>query len=133
MASIIGLGVAADLAGRRIGDENSRVAALRDRLEKGLLEAIRRAVEDRIPPSGAFGIHLSGGLDSAAIAGLTASRRPRAFAWQSATPEDEEGDRLDFELIGALAARHSLEVRYCPATADDVFEALQRDPSHDEQ
>ncbi len=54
VASIIGLGVAAELAARRIDEENTRVAALRDRLEKGLLEAIPAAYvngdpEHRLP------------------------------------------------------------------------------------
>ena len=34
---IVGLGVAADLAAKNMADENTRVAGLRDRLEKGLL------------------------------------------------------------------------------------------------
>jgi cysteine desulfurase len=51
VASIIGLGVAADLAGQRIGEENDRVAALRDRLEKGLLEAIPAAYVNGDPAS----------------------------------------------------------------------------------
>ncbi|MEW5913036.1 MAG: cysteine desulfurase NifS [Thermodesulfobacteriota bacterium] len=37
---IIGLGKAAELARKRLQDENSRVRGLRDRLEKGLLKAI---------------------------------------------------------------------------------------------
>jgi len=40
--SIIGLGRAAEMALAAIGDENTRVAGLRDRLEKALLEAIPR-------------------------------------------------------------------------------------------
>jgi cysteine desulfurase len=40
VAAIAGLGKAADLAGMRIEEEAQRVSALRDRLEKGLLECI---------------------------------------------------------------------------------------------
>ncbi len=40
VAAIIGLGKACALAGARLEDENTRVRALRDRLEKGLLETI---------------------------------------------------------------------------------------------
>jgi len=40
VASIIGLGKACELAGSRLDDENSRVKALRDKLEEGLLEKI---------------------------------------------------------------------------------------------
>jgi cysteine desulfurase len=43
VASIVGLGVAARLAAERIDQENTRVAALRDRLETGLLTAIPAA------------------------------------------------------------------------------------------
>ena len=38
MPYIIGLGKAAELAGTRMDDENTRVRALRDKLEKGLME-----------------------------------------------------------------------------------------------
>ncbi|KPK27890.1 MAG: cysteine desulfurase [Desulfobacterales bacterium SG8_35_2] len=40
VASIIGLGKACELAGSRMEDENTRVKALRDKLEQGLLEKI---------------------------------------------------------------------------------------------
>jgi len=40
VASIIGLGKACELAGSRMHDENTRVKALRDKLEQGLLERI---------------------------------------------------------------------------------------------
>ncbi|MEW6444215.1 MAG: cysteine desulfurase NifS [bacterium] len=52
--SIIGLGRAAELARRRLEDENTRVRALRDRLEKGILERIPNTLingdpENRLP------------------------------------------------------------------------------------
>jgi cysteine desulfurase len=40
VASIIGLGKACELAGSRMEDENTRVKAMRDKLEQGLLETI---------------------------------------------------------------------------------------------
>ena len=40
VASIIGFGKACELAGARLDDENTRVKALRDKLEQGLLEKI---------------------------------------------------------------------------------------------
>ena len=51
---IVGLGVAANLAQQHMHDEQTRVAALRDRLEKGLLQRIGNAfvtgdVESRLP------------------------------------------------------------------------------------
>ena len=40
VASIVALGAACELAGKHIRDENTRVKALRDKLEKGLLERV---------------------------------------------------------------------------------------------
>lgn len=52
--SIIGLGMASELALKNIGDEDARVKNLRDRLEKGILEKIPNAkvngnTESRLP------------------------------------------------------------------------------------
>jgi cysteine desulfurase len=44
VASIIGLGVACELAAAQMADENTRVRALRDRLEEGLLKAVPKAI-----------------------------------------------------------------------------------------
>jgi cysteine desulfurase len=54
VASIIGLGKAAELAMQSMEDENTRVKALRDKLEKGLCENIPKAkvlgdIENRLP------------------------------------------------------------------------------------
>lgn len=52
--SIIGMGVAAELAMRHLDEENTRVNALRDRLEKGLIQRISHAMitgdeDNRLP------------------------------------------------------------------------------------
>ncbi len=44
VASIVGLGAACELAAARMDEENSRVKALRDRLEEGLLKAIPKSL-----------------------------------------------------------------------------------------
>ena len=44
VASIIGFGKACELAGARLDDENTRVKALRDKLEQGLLEKISHSM-----------------------------------------------------------------------------------------
>jgi len=44
VASIVGLGKACELAGERMEDENTRVRAMRDKLEKGLLESISHSM-----------------------------------------------------------------------------------------
>ncbi|MGE4559815.1 MAG: cysteine desulfurase NifS [Desulfobulbus sp.] len=54
VASIIGLGKACELAGARMEEENTRVRALRDKLEKGLLSTVPKALlnghpEQRLP------------------------------------------------------------------------------------
>ncbi len=54
VASIIGMGRACELAGSRLEEENSRVKAMRDKLEQGLLETIPHSMlnghkTDRLP------------------------------------------------------------------------------------
>ncbi|MGI9536899.1 MAG: cysteine desulfurase NifS [Desulfocapsaceae bacterium] len=54
VASIIGLGKACELAGEKMEEENSRVKALRDKLEHGLMTSIPRSIlngnkEQRLP------------------------------------------------------------------------------------
>ena len=54
VASIVALGAACELAGKHINDERTRVRAMRDRLEAGLLEKVRLAMvngdpENRLP------------------------------------------------------------------------------------
>jgi cysteine desulfurase len=54
VASIIGLGRACELAAAKMGDENTRVKALRDKLEEGLLAAVPKSMlnghkTDRLP------------------------------------------------------------------------------------
>jgi cysteine desulfurase len=49
VASIIGLGRACELAGEMMEDENTRVRALRDKLEKGLLAAVPNAMVNGVP------------------------------------------------------------------------------------
>lgn len=54
VASIVGLGKACELAAEKMEEENTRVKALRDKLEKGLLESVPRSMlnghkHDRLP------------------------------------------------------------------------------------
>ena len=54
VASIVGLGRACELAAGRIEEENTRVAAMRDKLERGILDSIPRSFvngdrENRLP------------------------------------------------------------------------------------
>ncbi len=54
MASIIGLGRACELAAAKMEEENTRVRALRDKLEHGLLTSVPKALlnghpQERLP------------------------------------------------------------------------------------
>ncbi len=54
VASIVGLGRACELAAEKMTEENTRVKALRDKLEQGLLESVPRSMlngnkQDRLP------------------------------------------------------------------------------------
>lgn len=108
-----------DVPSTRLGSEEEYAERMR--------ELIRTAVNRRIPRDGKFGIHVSGGLDSAAIAGICGDRKPAAFAWQPAPPRP--GDQTEFELIDAVATRHRLRVEWCPPSVDDVLEVYERDPA----
>jgi len=62
MASIVGMGRAAELAGKRLPEETTRVRALRDKLEQGILERITNTEvngdrERRVPNTTNIGIH----------------------------------------------------------------------------
>jgi cysteine desulfurase len=62
LASIVGMGRAAELAGARLPEEHIRVRALRDRLEQGILERIANTEvngdrERRVPNTTNIGIH----------------------------------------------------------------------------
>jgi cysteine desulfurase len=49
VAAIIGLGRACQLAGEMMAEENTRVRALRDKLEKGLLAVVPNAMVNGVP------------------------------------------------------------------------------------
>jgi cysteine desulfurase len=81
---IVGMGVAAELAGRRLEEENTRVRALRDKLERGILAAIPDTELNgdpaaRLPNTTNIGIHFIEGealllaLDKYGIAASTGS------------------------------------------------------------
>jgi cysteine desulfurase len=84
VAAIVGLGVAAELAGARMADDMPQVAALRDRLEQGILATIpdvlvNGAAAARLPTTtnvsfkGVDGQSLVVGLDLRGVAASTGS------------------------------------------------------------
>jgi cysteine desulfurase len=84
LASIVGMGKAAELAASRLGEEATRVRALRDRLERGILKSIGNTEvngdpEHRVPNTTNIGIHFIEGealllaLDKQGICASTGS------------------------------------------------------------
>jgi len=91
-----------------------------------------QAVEDRLGPPGAMGVHLSGGLDSSAVAILVAraaarcgAPAPKAYAWHP-PPGDAPTD--DHRRIDAAAAAAGLRVAHCPPGPGLLAEMLAADP-----
>jgi cysteine desulfurase len=81
---IVGMGVAAELAGKNLEEENTRIRALRDKLERGILDRIPDTEingdpDNRLPNTSNIGIHFIEGealllaLDKHGIAASTGS------------------------------------------------------------
>lgn len=91
---------------------------------------LRQAVECRIPSKGRIGTHLSGGLDSSAIAtilraSLLRSNRqpPLAYAWSRFGPEDEKGS--DGRLIDAMTEATGLQLRIVEQDSASIARMLR--------
>ena len=95
-------------------------------------EVFRAAIRDRALIDAPLGAHLSGGLDSSAIAVLSNTMRREAglsdtvgFAWQpwdKADPPDTEGG-----WIAAVQARSGMDVIAAVPKTDDALELLRLD------
>ena len=107
-----------------------------DEYAEQFLALYSQAVADRLPGSGAIGVHVSGGLDSSSVAVLAARhlRRqgrppPLGFSW---LPDLEDrpprpAHAKEYALIGAVAAKAGLQVRHCTIAAEDIKALLRRD------
>jgi cysteine desulfurase len=131
LASIIAMGRAAELAASRLGEEATRVRALRDRLERGILERIPNSEvngdpEHRVPNTTNIGIHFIEGealllaLDKQGICASTGS----ACASGSLQPSHVlRAMGVPFTCVhGSL--RLSLSTYTTPGEVDYVLEAL---------
>ena len=131
LASIVGMGKAAELAASRLGEEATRVRALRDRLERGILKSIGNTEvngdpEHRVPNTTNIGIHFIEGealllaLDKHGICASTGS----ACASGSLQPSHVlRAMGVPFTCIhGSL--RFSLSTYTTEAEVDYVLEAL---------
>ncbi len=98
-----------------------------DRLHQLLLEA----VACRIPRHGALAVHLSGGLDSSAIAALAAMQATKAgpsvtgYSWLA--PPQNASEALDPEWATGIsvANRYDIDLHYCEFNSDSMLSLLR--------
>jgi len=98
-------------------------------------ELLRQSVIERTPHEGPFGTHLSGGLDSSAIAAFASSHRhelgqsmPVGFGWQPAAAPGEEQTK-DQALLDFCAATFGIEGNSVGLSQDVFMNYLLRDPA----
>ena len=116
---------APDLSHRRDGDYAAQ-----------LLELLERAVRDRLRGAARPGVHVSGGLDSSAVAALAArilradhKDPPCGLSW---VPEPgESGPRPEFDGVRAVAAHAGIAVVHAAPTAESVADVLRRDSTRE--
>lgn len=89
-----------------------------------LRDAVVRAVADRLPGSGHVGTHVSGGLDSSAVAGVAASLLPRErlapMSFSAAT-----GNSVDRPFLQHFAAQVGVPVQHPPVDVVPFPDALE--------
>ena len=95
-----------------------------DDYARQLRQLVEQAVKDRLRNSAAAA-HMSGGLDSTAIAALAArENRITGFSWSPAPTSALEGDER--EMIELASQRENIPVLYCPRTFDPTTLTLDR-------
>ena len=109
-------------------------AASDDAAAEECREILLEAVRDRVQDSRPVGVHLSGGLDSSAVAVLAARelRRqgrpsPPAFAWFPPPGSRENAQPAEYGRIAAVGRQEALRVFYRHPEARDVASFLRRD------
>ena len=105
-----------------------------DDLAEACRALLSDAVRDRVRDAGSVGAHLSGGLDSSAIAVLAARelRRqgrppPPVFAWQPPPGPGDGAGAAEYGRIEAVGRQEGLQVFYRSPAASDVIAVLRRD------
>ncbi|MSW41074.1 MAG: hypothetical protein F2842_02570, partial [Actinobacteria bacterium] len=111
---------------------HSPVRSLNDAAAE-LRTLIKVAVGESMPPGGAVGTHLTGGIDSAIVAAdllmaceATGRPTPLAFAWHPDT--SRESDAIDVRLINAMGTHLSMSVQWSSADDSALWAALARNP-----
>ena len=115
-------------------------AASDDDLAEACLALLTDAVRDCVRDAGSVGAHLSGGLDSSAIAVLAARELrqqgrppPPAFAWHPPPGPGDDAGAAEYGRIEAVGRQEGLQVFYRFPKARDVASSLRRDGTrHDE-
>ena len=92
-----------------------------------------QAVRDCLQGASPVGTHVSGGLDSSAIAVLAARECrsqgmpiPQAFCWLP-PPCGEQSEDGEYQAVQRLCRQEALDLHYCPAQTTDMLELLQYD------
>ncbi len=98
---------------------------------------VQQAVQDRIPPKGRVGVHVSGGLDCSTVAAYAAQAlrergrpAPLAFSWQPESWEDEDSKeelRSEYARIDAICKQESLPINFCSLTKVETLNLFRRD------
>ena len=111
---------------------HSPVRSLNDAAAE-LRTLIKVAVGESMPPGGAVGTHLTGGIDSAIVAAdllmaceATGRPTPLAFAWHP--DSSRESDAIDVRLINAMGTHLSMSVQWSSADDSALWAALARNP-----
>lgn len=105
-------------------------------------DLLEQAVVDRLPEDDTLAVHVTGGLDSAAV-NIVLSRLlrqqgrpvPLAFSWQPEPGEIVPGKNqtyadfspVEYDTMHAVSAEAALEPVHCPVRTEDVLEIWQRD------
>ena len=110
-----------------------------DDLAEACRALLSDAVRDRVRDAGSVGAHLSGGLDSSAVAVLAARelrRRglppPPAFAWHPPPDPGDDAGAAEYGRIEAVARQEGLQVLYRSPRTRDVAAFLRRDGTRDD-
>ena len=105
-----------------------------DALAEQCLTILSEAVRDRVRNAPLVGVHLSGGLDSSAVAVLTARElgrqgrpAPPAFAWQPPPGPGGAAEAAEYGAIESVCRQEELRVFHRSPGAHDVVAFLRQD------
>lgn len=94
---------------------------------------LNRVISDRLPESGEVGCHLSGGLDSSAIAARTAeqlhvrSQKLVAWSWMRPPATDVERNNPEWRYSLEVAERFEIDLRFTDLTVEEFRKILLSD------